>query len=93
MVKTEKGEFRKDPSGLFHYKHDPGVVMYRAAEDAIEYAGKDATPAWFWFNGIPTPIYPNDTLQTLLERYEVFRRANHTGQLLELLEKLQISGQ
>lgn len=72
VVKTSKGEFRKDKSGLYHYRNISHHHMSDALKDAIK---NRPGVAWFWFNDTPAPMFPKDTPETLLTRWETWRKA------------------
>lgn len=66
-MKTDRGVFRRDRSGLYHYEHLSGVgSVFQATADAIKYRPKSA--AWFWFNETPAPIYFGDSANDLVRR-------------------------
>lgn len=86
-MKTQRGNFTRDPSGLFHYQNEgnSGQVALVAA-DAIAYHSISA--AWFWFNGTPTPIQRGDTPDILSKRWFEWRQGwIQNPVLLSLLKK------
>ena len=92
-MKTKYGRFTQDFSGLWHYTTEAaGVHISVAAQDALEkYAGMGI--AWFWFNDTPAPIYVSDNnTETLLGRWEEWRKSYQDGKLLHQLLELANSG-
>jgi len=71
-IKTAGGEFRRDESGLYHYRNMSHNHVAYALKDAIK---NRPGVAWFWFNETPAPMFPKDTPKTLLARWETWRRA------------------
>lgn len=71
--KTERGFFKKDRSGMYHYNHTELGHVSLAIKDALRYRPKGVT--WFWFNGTPAAIYSRDTIKSLQERWTEWRRA------------------
>lgn len=69
-----KENFRRDRAGLYHYVPHDSLTLGESAEEAIEIRPK-ARPAWFWFNNSPAPIYPEDSVQNLLDRWSQWRLA------------------
>lgn len=89
MPQTQKmvGMFIADPSGLMHYRFELGAGhVSTALEDALANRPKNRA-SWFWFNGTPAPIYPEDTMQTLHRRWSEWRDSYQTehGSLLDRL--------
>lgn len=84
-AKTTFGEFRQDPSGLWHY----GILgwagdVWKAADDAL--ANKPEGTCWFWFNGTPAPMVANDDGAAILVcRWEAVRNAYRTEEAEELM--------
>lgn len=81
-LKTATGHWRKDPSGLWHYKNDGvGNNVSGAADNAIREPAPG--PAWFWFNDTPAPIYVGDTTEVLVQRWQHWRvMIQHQDKLL-----------
>lgn len=81
VVRTSKGEFRQDKSGLYHYKNISHNHVTNALKDAIQ---NRPGVAWFWFNDTPAPMFPKDTPDTLQARWETWRKAyqNDRGPLI-----------
>lgn len=82
--------FSRDQSGLFHFRWEvTGTTVEDAAIEAIRNRPKG--PAWFWFNDTPTPIYSDDSPDTLVERWRQWRVATKQccgNELMRLLEQL-----
>jgi len=85
QIKTKRGCFNLDRSGVWHYEHCSGGHVTEAAGDAIKH--RPASAAWFWFNVTPTPMILGDTARTLSERWKFWRnRYDHDP--AELLRQL-----
>lgn len=68
-MSERKGGYYKDRCGLWHYhSYQNTFLIEEAIEDALERRPKE--PAWFWFNQLFTPIYPDDTKETLQARWK-----------------------
>lgn len=75
-----------DPSLLRHFEAPAGANLSDALTHAIRLYGRiRVTATWFWFNGTPAPIQPDDTPDTLGHRYSVWRAAYQQGQLLQII--------
>ncbi len=72
-VATQHGSFRRDKSGLWHYLLGPKLTDIReAVTDALANRPKKGI-CWFWFNKIPSPIFPDDTDKSLYDRWHEMR--------------------
>ena len=82
----DKPGFVQDHSGLYHFQWKVGGTT---VEDAAAVALEDhpGSAAWFWFNGIPAPIYMDDTLKALVDRWRQWSAAREAG-LQKFLEML-----
>lgn len=72
QIKTNHGFFVEDGSGLWHYRHRDFGHVTSAAQDAIEHK---PSVAWFWFNDTPAPMYSEDSVDVLVNRWEEWRCA------------------
>jgi hypothetical protein len=88
-MKSNIGEFKRDQSGLLHYRPTIIVGMGELLIDAIKLASEYKTPVWFWYNGTPAPIIPNDTKESLRERWCKWREdyQNNHASLLKNIEE------
>ena len=72
-IVCELGKYTMDNSGLWHYEPNPGESIKGAIKDAIK--SKPPVAAWFWFNDTPSPIFVEDSGETLYERWLNWREA------------------
>lgn len=63
-----------DKSGINHYVYNGlGDDVMEAAADLLE---KESLPAvWFWFKGIPAPVFSGDCKHSLATRWIAWREA------------------
>ncbi len=87
---TQRGFYRQDLSGLWHYTYAGLGHISGACEDALRQAPPG--PAWFWFNDTPAPILSGDTPGTLHERWFDWRADYQSGKLLKRLLAFSLGG-
>ncbi len=88
VKRAPKGDFVEDPAGLCHYfVKRTGTGIEDAIEDALSNRPR-FRPAWFWFNGLFTPIQLDDTVETLHARWESWADAYRSSpiKLKKLIE-------
>ena len=73
-MKEKLGSFKKDKSGLFHYRHESGGSVCSAVEIALSIRPR-TKPCWFWFGGTPAQMVKGDTPETLYRRWLEWRDA------------------
>lgn len=72
-----------DSSLLRHFTFPVPVNLNDALTGAISLYGRTKpTATWFWFNGTPAPIQPDDTPDTLGHRWARWRAAHQNGTIL-----------
>jgi hypothetical protein len=70
-LRTAKGTFTPDQSGLYHYANsDTRTKLEEAAKDATTNPPK---PAWFWYAETPCPIFIGDDTDALVKRWRQWR--------------------
>jgi hypothetical protein len=73
-VRTLRGGFFTDADSEWHYQQEEaGGTVDMAAQDAIGH--RPAGACWFWFNNTPTPLFPTDTTEQLVQRWWKWREA------------------
>lgn len=87
-MKAKFGEFILDRSGLFHYEPLPrtAIPLAMLARDALAY--RPSAPAWFWYEGIPAPIFADDDEHSLVQRWFAWQTAGENGHMLSRLQNL-----
>lgn len=87
MHTTKLGCFKKDESGLWHYRCGSACTVTEAADDAL--SGRPKGVAWFWFTGTPCPIFQSDSdPKTLSDRWEDWQKSFENGEV-RVLQRLR----
>lgn len=91
-LSTQCGAFLMDQAGLWHFENYQAGTVSEAARDAVANRprNRDASPspAWFWFDETPAPMFRDDTADALVLRWEAWRFDYQTGNGRLLLRRL-----
>ena len=90
-IATENGVYTADRSGLFHYEMTSVGELSDAIKDALE-GRPENTSSWFWLNGTFAPIEPEDTIETLSERWSEWRKLHQEDPGLLRVQLQEYSG-
>jgi hypothetical protein len=87
-IELKRGFYLRDHSGLWHYLPSKFGLLRDALADAL--SPERPTPAWFWWEATPAPIFDGDDAASLHARWEAWRAAYQTSRqtLMDVLEAL-----